>query len=672
MLQASTGLPDQAVGSVISAAGPDTKFVLIPDADLLFKAEFKRAGPDLILTGEDGKKTLVLDYFSHEKALPLLTPNGSGLQPDVVELLAGSRAAGQYAQAGSAAVPAAIGTVQTLVGNVNVIRNGATVTLKIGDPVYKSDVVQTGSGSAVGINFLDGTALHLTANTRMTLNDYAYDASSTSNVALFNLVEGTFSFVAGQVAKTGDMKIGTPVATMGIRGTTGWVQQQVATITANVGGVSYSFAIVNDQNTAISGIYDLIDSNGNIIFTVSEKGQLTLLTSPGIGQAVQVTTQPMTPAQFAFEQQIIQGVWNAMGQQGLTPRFDPGHDGTLQPGTTPQNYQYTPPTEKAQPINFTTTSGPGGNPQNGTFTYVQQPPQDDNTPSGDDNVDPWVGPSPGTPIGGGWGPGANWGKGAPTSTSIVSINLPVGQAVTVDGTVLPTLTVAIAGLLNLGGGALNLVNGVSLDVGGSLTNEGDILVDPSTMTVHDGVVHNNAGSITATDSGTLVAFDHDVIVNKATISADNHGEITFSQSAIHITSTGVIVSDGGDISFDTVTIANEFCGRIVAQCDGSMSFSIVDIDSSGLISVQEWQPDHLRGFQPAQHLDRHRRGQRLQFVNNLYRRRRTDQRRHPGSPLRGRAGLLRGHHRQYPRQRQRRRHSGVGVRFRWSIFITPM
>jgi hypothetical protein len=33
-------------------------------------------------------------------------------------------------------------------------------------------------------------------------------------------IKGTFTFVAGKMAKTGDMKIDTPVATIGIRGTT--------------------------------------------------------------------------------------------------------------------------------------------------------------------------------------------------------------------------------------------------------------------------------------------------------------------------------------------------------------------------------------------------------------------------------------------------------------------
>jgi hypothetical protein len=79
--------------------------------------------------------------------------------------------------------------------------------------VYKSDVIQTGANSSCGVSFPDGTALNLVANTRMALNEYSFDANSNSNQALFSLVQGTFAFVAGQVAHTGDMKIETPVAT---------------------------------------------------------------------------------------------------------------------------------------------------------------------------------------------------------------------------------------------------------------------------------------------------------------------------------------------------------------------------------------------------------------------------------------------------------------------------
>jgi hypothetical protein len=91
---------------------------------------------------------------------------------------------------------------------------------KVGDLVYQGDVVRTGADGRVGINFTDGTSFNLSINASMTLNEFVYDPNSKSNSTLISLAKGTFTFIAGQVAKTGDMKIDTPVATMGIRGTT--------------------------------------------------------------------------------------------------------------------------------------------------------------------------------------------------------------------------------------------------------------------------------------------------------------------------------------------------------------------------------------------------------------------------------------------------------------------
>jgi hypothetical protein len=95
---------------------------------------------------------------------------------------------------------------------------------KIGDPVYRGDVVQTGANGRVGITFTDGTAFNLSSNARRVLNESVYDPNGTSNSTLFSLTKGTFTFIAGKGAKTGDMKIDTPVATMGIRGTTPHVE----------------------------------------------------------------------------------------------------------------------------------------------------------------------------------------------------------------------------------------------------------------------------------------------------------------------------------------------------------------------------------------------------------------------------------------------------------------
>ena len=95
---------------------------------------------------------------------------------------------------------------------------------KVGDFVYKGDVVSTGADGRVGIVFGDGSTFDVSSNARMVLNEFVYDPKSSSNSSLISLTKGTFTFIAGKVAKTGDMKIDTPVATMGIRGTTPHVE----------------------------------------------------------------------------------------------------------------------------------------------------------------------------------------------------------------------------------------------------------------------------------------------------------------------------------------------------------------------------------------------------------------------------------------------------------------
>ena len=143
--------------------------------------------------------------------------------------------------AGAQTVPAVqadtakpIGKVVTVAGSVNIEHVNAVVVqanvtsqpepTKVGDSVYLGDVVQTGADGKISITFTDDTAFNLSSNARMTLNDFVYDPNGKSNATLFNLTKGTFTFVAGKVAKTGDMKITTPVATMGIRGTTPHVE----------------------------------------------------------------------------------------------------------------------------------------------------------------------------------------------------------------------------------------------------------------------------------------------------------------------------------------------------------------------------------------------------------------------------------------------------------------
>jgi hypothetical protein len=126
----------------------------------------------------------------------------------------------------------AIGKVVVVTGSVSIERASAKVVqasmsgqeTKVGDAVYQGDVVKTGADGRIGINFADGSSFNLSSNARIALDEFVYDPNSKSNSTLFNLTSGTITFVAGNVAKTGDMKVDTPVATMGIRGTTPHVE----------------------------------------------------------------------------------------------------------------------------------------------------------------------------------------------------------------------------------------------------------------------------------------------------------------------------------------------------------------------------------------------------------------------------------------------------------------
>ena len=144
--------------------------------------------------------------------------------------------------------------------------NGVVDEMHPGDVLLKGDVVQTSDGASLTFSLIDGTAFNMGADARMVLSELVYNSNSTSNSASISLLKGAFTFVAGQVAHTGDMKIDTPVATMGIRGTT-----VNAFIDADVTGNVYSFtaSLMPDPGGG-NGQFDVLDRvTGAVLYHVS-------------------------------------------------------------------------------------------------------------------------------------------------------------------------------------------------------------------------------------------------------------------------------------------------------------------------------------------------------------------------------------------------------------------
>jgi len=126
--------------------------------------------------------------------------------------------------AAQAATDEPIGNVVTLTGAATVTRNAAAIPLNLKDDIFLNDVVQTAPDSRLGITFNDATTFNLSANSTITIDAYVFQEGGKDNAGLFDIRRGTVAFVAAALAKTGDMKITTATATMGIRGTTGLVE----------------------------------------------------------------------------------------------------------------------------------------------------------------------------------------------------------------------------------------------------------------------------------------------------------------------------------------------------------------------------------------------------------------------------------------------------------------
>ena len=235
------------------------------------KSEFSRTHSDLIATNRNGEQIIFENYFSDHDLKSIETENGLLLKGSLIKALAGPIAPMQYAQVGNSDT-LSIGEVSAIKGNVQATRvDGNVFTLSEGDPVFKGDIIETIGDSSVGLVFLDKTTMSLSDGGKMVLDELVFDPTSGEGNMAIDIVEGAFSFVSGEIAKTGSdaMTVSTPVATLGIRGTT--VAGKAA-----VEGNENSFTLLQDAGGTVGQISV---SNAAGTQTLSQVGATTSITS---------------------------------------------------------------------------------------------------------------------------------------------------------------------------------------------------------------------------------------------------------------------------------------------------------------------------------------------------------------------------------------------------------
>ena len=227
----------------------------------------------------------------------------------------------QAPAAAPSAAPAAdepIGNVATLTGSATVTRNNAATQLKLQDDIFLNDVLQTSANSTLGVTFNDATTFNLTANAQITVDNYVYEDGGKQNAALFDVARGTVAFVAAAVAHTGDMKISTPTATLGIRGTTGLVE--VPENAAAGGANNVAIKLYPDPDGSVGRIEVNDRAGARLGFLTQGASGFTI--RPGAGGRFAALPLAISPQQALRDQGIVRQVHAAqsVGRQIVTQK----------------------------------------------------------------------------------------------------------------------------------------------------------------------------------------------------------------------------------------------------------------------------------------------------------------------------------------------------------------
>src|SRR3954454_25363999 len=203
--------------------------------------------------------------------------------------------------AGAPSTDDSIGQVATVQGSASVARgNAAPLALKASDPIFKGDALATGANGSLGVTFDDETTFSLSANSRIVVDNYVYEEGASGNAGAFGVARGTVAFVAAQVAKTGNMTITTPTATMGIRGTTGVVD---VPDNAAAGGEA-KIKLYPDADGRIGHI-DVFDRQGGRLGALTQ-GASALAITPGAGGRFAAVPFRIPPQEAARDRGVVQ------------------------------------------------------------------------------------------------------------------------------------------------------------------------------------------------------------------------------------------------------------------------------------------------------------------------------------------------------------------------------
>lgn len=157
-----------------------------------------------------------------------------------------------------------VGTVEKVQAQVNATQAGQTRALAIDSDVYFRDRCHSAEGARLQAMLKDGTQLTLGENATLIIDEFIYDPFKSRGALSVDVIKGAFLFVGGRIeGLTGaKVQIRTPVAAIGVRGTTVWG-----------GPIDNGYGVV-----VLSGEVTVTARNGTVTL---KQGQGTMLNGSG-------------------------------------------------------------------------------------------------------------------------------------------------------------------------------------------------------------------------------------------------------------------------------------------------------------------------------------------------------------------------------------------------------
>jgi len=114
-----------------------------------------------------------------------------------------------------------IGLVKTANGAAFILRNGQRMPALPGSGLVLGDVLSTGANGSLGVILRDDTILSIGPSSESRIDQFAFDPAEQKLGMVLRVTRGFIAYISGKIAKLspGSVRIETPVATLGIRGT---------------------------------------------------------------------------------------------------------------------------------------------------------------------------------------------------------------------------------------------------------------------------------------------------------------------------------------------------------------------------------------------------------------------------------------------------------------------